>query len=598
MDQKDIPGYYRQQIEKFATELKALNQKKATFAWLRLLPVGAIIISFYLLVPFGISYVAVATVVLLIAFIRLVYADLNTQEKIRYTRKLIDLYTMEMAALDAKPGFENGNRYADKEHPYTADLDIFGDSSLFQHLNRTTSEPGSDRLAGYLSAAAPLDTINKRQQAVRELAKEPEWLKRMQAFGTLHPLTNSTAEKLLRWVNEPNKFLQFRAWGWIRFILPAFSISSFLLYLNGTIDLGLFLVVLLIMGLTSWRVDRGVNPIHKQLDEIARQLGSLSSAILLIEKRAFDTELLANQRARILDEETKASEEIKQIKTLLERLDLRYNMAVSIFLNLFLLWNLHQILGLEHWKVRNRQKINGWLETLAEFEALSSLAHFSFNHPSFTFPTVTDDYFFMEGSELGHPLIPKSRRVDNPAHLPAAGKIMLVTGSNMAGKSTYLRSVGINCVLAFCGSAVCASSFKVSLVSVVSSMRVADNLQESTSTFYAELKKLKVIIDKVNAGEKVLILLDEILRGTNSHDRHTGSKALIKQLIHKGAAGIIATHDLELAEMQESYSSEVINYHFDVQVSNEELYFDYRLKPGICRSMNASILMKKIGIEI
>ncbi|HRP18347.1 MAG TPA: DNA mismatch repair protein MutS, partial [Ginsengibacter sp.] len=207
-------------------------------------------------------------------------------------------------------------------------------------------------------------------------------------------------------------------------------------------------------------------------------------------------------------------------------------------------------------------------------------------------------YFLIKGTSVGHPLITADKRVANNINIPSQGKIMLVTGSNMAGKSTYLRSVGVNCVLAFCGAPVCATEFQVSDVAIISSMRIEDNLQESTSTFYAELKKLKAIIDRVNQGERVFILLDEILRGTNSTDRHTGSKALIRQLIEKQSVAIIATHDLELAAMKDTYREHIDNYHFDVQVNGEELYFDYKLKEGICKSMNASILMKKIGIEL
>ena len=245
-----------------------------------------------------------------------------------------------------------------------------------------------------------------------------------------------------------------------------------------------------------------------------------------------------------------------------------------------------------------QKNINTWFDTLAQIEALNSLAVLHFNEPRWVFPTIVPGYFFIEGTEMGHPLIPKSKRVNNDIEIKHEGELMLVTGSNMAGKSTYLRSIGVNVVLAMAGAPVCAKAFKVSHVQIISSMRITDNLAESTSTFYAELKKLKTIIEKVNNKEKVFILLDEILRGTNSLDRHTGSVALVKQLIKNDAAAIIATHDLELAKLKEEYPENILNYHFDVQVSNDELYFDYRLKPGVCTSLNASILMKKIGIEL
>ncbi len=235
---------------------------------------------------------------------------------------------------------------------------------------------------------------------------------------------------------------------------------------------------------------------------------------------------------------------------------------------------------------------------MGEFEAISSFATLHFNHPGWSFPVFKEEHFYIDGQEIGHPLINSAKRVNNSVNIENKGRVMIVTGSNMAGKSTYLRSIGINTILAMAGSVVCATAFTLSPVQLLTSMRIADNLEESTSTFYAELKKLKTVIDKVNNNEKVFILLDEILRGTNSYDRHTGAVALTKQLIKQNAAAIIATHDVELAKLKEEYPNNILNYHFDVQVNKQELYFDYRLKEGICTSLNASILMKKIGIEL
>jgi DNA mismatch repair ATPase MutS len=338
--------------------------------------------------------------------------------------------------------------------------------------------------------------------------------------------------------------------------------------------------------------------VHEQLSKVADELNTLSSNISSIEKEKFESPLLKRWQSVFLEENKKASESILKIKKILDKLDLRYNLVLSLPLNLLLLWNLQQVLDLEKWKEKEHKNFNSWFDTLADFEALNSFAVLLFNQPKWIFPTIIPEYFSIEGKEIGHPLIPVEKRVDNFIDIPSNAELMLVTGSNMAGKSTYLRSIGVNVVLAMAGAPVCARSFSVSHVQIISSMRITDNLEESTSTFYAELKKLKTIIEKVNAGEKVFILLDEILRGTNSLDRHTGSKALIKQLIKKKAAAIIATHDLELANLKEDFSENILNYHFDVQVSNDELYFDYLLKPGVCNSLNASILMKKIGIEL
>jgi len=253
---------------------------------------------------------------------------------------------------------------------------------------------------------------------------------------------------------------------------------------------------------------------------------------------------------------------------------------------------------LEKWKKQNEEHIGVWFESLAEIESLSSLANLSFNHPHWVFPVIANQPGVFVAESLGHPLIPEDKLIGSDFFTEGTGELNLITGSNMAGKSTFLRAVGVNTVLAMTGAPVCAASLTVSNTKLMSSMRVSDNLEENTSTFYAELKKLKEIIEAVNQKQNVFLLLDEILRGTNSGDRHTGSKALIKQLIHHNAAGLIATHDLELAKLADEFPGKIHNYHFDAQVSNDELYFDYKLKRGICQSMNASILMKKIGIEL
>jgi DNA mismatch repair ATPase MutS len=317
-----------------------------------------------------------------------------------------------------------------------------------------------------------------------------------------------------------------------------------------------------------------------------------------VEQASFNSTYLQQLQEQFKQEHQKASARLKALKRILERLDLRFNFVVFIPLDVLLQWDLQQAVALEKWKQRNHRHVLTWFTALGEFEALSSLATLSFNHPGWSFPVIKEEYFHIKGKEIAHPLIPASRRVANFISIDNSGEVMLVTGSNMAGKSTYLRSIGINVVLAMAGGPVCAKELCLSPVQLISSMRIADNLEESTSTFYAELKKLKTVIDKVNRKEPVFILLDEILRGTNSLDRHTGSVALVKQLIKHKAPAIIATHDVELAKIKNEYPQNILNYHFDVQVSNEELYFDYKLKEGICSSLNASILMKKIGIEL
>jgi hypothetical protein len=596
MDRKQ---FYQDRIEELRAHLKQLQQRKSSFAWLRLGAIIAIIAGFYFLWSLGIIYVIIASVLLLFIFVRLVSADLKNQSKIEHTNQLIRINENELKFLEGNYyDFSSGSEHIPKEHPYSNDLDIFGRASLFQYLNRTTSEPGSTKLADYLKSPASKEDIAERQNSVKELSGKVSWIQDLQSIGAKNKITFSTRSRLENWMKEPAVFSGFKPWKWLRYLLPAIIIIVVLLYIFDQVGDTIFYISLLIFAVIAYQINKVVAPVHNQLSKVADELSTLLTSVSLIEKEKFETALLRRWQSVFLDKNKRASDDILKIKKILDKLDLRYNLVLSLPLNWLLLWNLQQVLDLEKWKDSEHNNIDEWFETLANFEALNSFGILYFNQSDWIFPTIHADYFSIEGKEIGHPLIPKEKRVDNYIDIPTNAELMLVTGSNMAGKSTYLRSIGINVVLAMAGAPVCAKSFSVSHVRIMSSMRITDNLEESTSTFYAELKKLKTIIEKVNAGEKVFILLDEILRGTNSLDRHTGSKALIKQLIKEKAAAIIATHDLELANLKEKFSENILNYHFDVQVSNDELYFDYRLKPGVCNSLNASILMKKIGIEI
>ena len=596
MDPKE---FYQNRLTELSTQLKKLKQRKSSFAWLRLGSIAAIVFAFYLLWSLGVVYVVTATVLLLFIFTRLIYADLKNQSKIEHTSKLININENELKCLAGDYyDFETGAEHIPKEHPYANDLDIFGRASIFQYINRTTSEPGSRRLADYLKSPASINDISKRQFATKELSTKITWVQDLMAEGKKNKITFSTKKRLNDWMKERPVFSKFRPWKWLRYLLPAIILSIVTLYIFDEVGNTVFYLTLLIFAAIAYQINKVVAPVHEALSKVADELSTLSNSISSIETEQFNSPLLKELKSVFLEKNKKASEDISQIKKILDKLDLRYNLVISLPLNLLLLWNLQQILDLEKWKASQQNNLNSWFDTLADFEALNSFGILYFNHPEWIFPDILPEYFSITGKEIGHPLIPIEKRVDNFISIPTKSELMLVTGSNMAGKSTYLRSIGVNVVLAMAGAPVCAGSFSVSHVQLISSMRITDNLEESTSTFYAELKKLKTIIEKVNAGESVFILLDEILRGTNSLDRHTGSKALIKQLIKKKAAAIIATHDLELANLKEEFSENILNYHFDVQVSNDELYFDYMLKPGVCNSLNASILMRKIGIEL
>jgi len=591
--------YYQKRLATLATGLSKLLSKKATLGWARFFVILLIAGCIYFLLPFGWLYVIGTSFLLLAIFIKIVFADIDNNKSIRHTEELISINKDELKALNGEYfHFDNGAVYVQHDHLYSNDLDIFGKASLYQYINRSTSSMGGATIAQWLSNPATEAIILQRQRAAKELHHQTQWRQSLQAFGKEKKIEQSTYQRLQDWIAEEDIFISSSFWKLLQFLIPAIMLSVIglnLLELLSDPARNLFLAGSAIM---AFFISKKVVPLHDKVSRLTEELDVLSDSIRLIENQTFSALLLVQLQLAYKQQHATASAEMKKLKGIVQRMDWRLNPIVFVPLAILFQWDLQQVIALEKWKKRNHTSIIQWFEALGNFEAISSFATLHFNHPDWCFPELKKDHFFIEGQEIGHPLINNSKRVNNAIDINDKGIIMLVTGSNMAGKSTYLRSIGINVVLTMAGSVVCAKTFCLSPVQLLTSMRIADNLEENTSTFYAELKKLKTVIENANRKEKVFILLDEILRGTNSLDRHTGAVALTKQLIREQAAGIIATHDVELAALQSEYPNNILNFHFDAQVSNDELYFDYRLKKGICTSINASLLMKKIGIEV
>jgi hypothetical protein len=595
----DPQTFYPGNLAALEKEHKQLLKRRAAFGIFRFGTLALLVALVYLFSQLGAVYLVVFAAAMLLLFRWLILMDLKNRAAIRNLEHLIGINQQEIRAISGEYyQFPDGTAYMPKDHYYANDIDIFGHASLYQFCNRTTSETGGRQLAAWLSAPAQKETILKRQEAIKELDIKRGWSQQLQALGKENTIREETYSRLMDWLHDPAIFLTFRHWRWLRILLPAIILSVTAAAIARWIPMNVLYAALFLYAVLAYQINKRVSPLHQRLSKMVDELDTLSQSIALIEKENFTTPLLKKMHGYFMHDDQAASVKIIHIKKILDRLDLRYNLIISAPLNLLLLWNLQQVLSLEQWKKTNAADVAGWFDALGKFEALNSFGTIRFNNPQWSFPEIRDEHFSIEARELGHPLIRENKRVNNYIDVPKSGALMVVTGSNMAGKSTYLRSVGINVILAMAGAPVCASVFRLSPVQLLSSMRIADNLEENTSTFYAELKKLKTIIEKVNNNEKVFILLDEILRGTNSLDRHTGSVALVKQLIRHDAAGIIATHDVQLAEMKKEFPENILNFHFDAQVSHDELYFDYQLKPGICTSLNASILMKKIGIEL
>lgn len=599
MNHQPPADYYTQRINILSETLRSLKKKSSSLSWLRLISFLVAVVLAWQLFPTGLLYAIGGFISGMAFFVFFVTRDLDNKAAIENYTRLLQLCKHEQLALNHQYyQFPDGAAYMNPQHPYANDLDLFGHASLFQYINRTQSEQAGQLLANWLLEPASPDAIIERQKAISALAGLPEWNEQLQSYGAAKKITNAAEKNISQWMMEKNLVLPYAAWNITRFLFPAASFSFLLLYLFDVIPQPLFLMGLTIFLAIALAITKKLMPAWIKLGKINEELESFADSIRHIETAAFDNELLNKHKASFNNSNhQKASAQIEALKKIMDRLDYRLNPVVFIPLSIFLCWDLHQVFALEKWKNSNKEGMKHWFASLAGLEALASLGRLRFNHPEWVFPSIEESTTFI-GQSLGHPLIPVEKRVNNHFSTQGDGIINLVTGSNMAGKSTFLRSCGVNIVLAMAGAPVCATSLRLSPLRVMSSMRISDNLEESTSTFYAELKKLKAIIESVNKKEKIFLLLDEILRGTNSADRHTGSKALIKQLIAQQATGIVASHDLELAKLKDEYPQQLFNYHFDVQIANEELFFDYTLKEGVCQSMNASLLMKKIGIQM
>lgn len=591
-------AYYEQRKQVLLKDQSAALRRRTLFGWTRLIALLLVLGCTYGAWEYGWPAGYWIGVAALAGFLRMLIIDANNNATLRHLACLLQLTEQELVVLDGVyPANNEGNEWLPSDHGYAYDLDITGKGSLYACVNRSKTEQGKRWLAGWLLYPTDYTTILERQVAVQELTGRPDWMQELLAIGMQQPLQLRTEDRMTSWLNDAEQPFTKSYWKVIRWVYPALTLTILGLYIGGVLNATIFGAFFVVFLAISMGVSKQVIHLYLHLSRVAGEVAELGRAVASIEGQSFIAPLNRQLQASVL-QPNKASVAIRALNNILNRFDYRLNPIVFIPLNAFVLWDLQQTLALNKWKAVNQLLLPQWIVTLASFEALSSLAILSFNQPEWAFPEVVPEHFHFEARELGHPLIPAYKRVSNSFAMNGTGQLGLVTGSNMAGKSTFLRTVGVNVVLAMAGGPVCAPFCRVSPVKVVSSMRIADNLEDSTSTFYAELKKLRFIIDCVKANEKVFILLDEILRGTNSRDRLSGSQALVHQLIRDRAVGIIATHDLELAKLSDTYPGQIENYYFDVRIEHDELFFDYTLREGVCQTRNAELLMKQIGIEL
>ena len=493
--------------------------------------------------------------------------------------------------------FEDGKEYVNPEHPYSFDLDIFGRRSLFQSINRTCTFFGKARLAKWLQNHLHEKTsIEKRQEMVREISEHTLFREQFRVAGLVHHGQSSDAEKIQAWSQSPAQYLHA---GWVKAFIWGVPVINSLLLITSLIGwtsfscLGLSFGIFLVL---SFGIIKRATYIQETYGKQLKSLNGYARLIALAKAEEWKSAGMQELMERFNLNDQSPVQTLQQLSKELDRLDLRNNQFLYVLLEGSIFFQLQEIVRIERWKARYGQHITRWLETVGELDALCSLGTFAYNHPQYTYPELTEKPFCFQATQMGHPLMPASQCVKNDATIPSRPFFLIITGANMAGKSTYLRTIGVNYLLACVGAPVCCERLKLHPNQLITSLRTSDSLSDNESYFFAELKRLKRIIDLLNQGQRLFIILDEILKGTNSMDKQKGSFDLIRQFMQMKANGIIATHDLLLGSLIKQFPEEIRNYCFEADIKDNELTFSYKLREGVAQNMNACFLMKKMGI--
>ena len=586
---------YKTRSEEFGKKAAELKSKYNRFSIIRLIIffIGAAI--FVWLWSYG-WLAGIYALLFIGGFARFVYWHQDIQREQRHFENLSLVNKNEIKYWNYNfTEFDSGEQFMDTQHPYSIDLDVFGPHSFFQYTNRGCTSIGKKCLADWLSEPAAVEEILLRQEAIQELKDQLDWRQDFQALGMATEDDINHLEALKQWMKTPpfvsnSSFLQIA-----KIFTPILGIVGVLLWIY-YIPWYYAILFFLPAGYILKKTLNQVNETHEQTAKAEKILAHYAKLIGHIENQNFTSKKLKDLQSIFLVGEKNASTSVKKLSYIIQQLNVRYN-AFAMLLNIFTLWDLHWVSRLEKWQAAQKEQLPEWFDSLEEFEAVLSLATLFYNNKDWIFPNVNDSKELV-AIQMGHPLLSSTSRICNDLKMPTDAHIKLITGSNMAGKSTFLRTAGLNVVLAVSGSPVCAEEFSLPPLQVFTSMRTVDALHESTSSFYAELKRLKVIIEAVEEQPNIFFLLDEILKGTNSNDRHTGSKALIQQFIDSKGSGLIATHDLELGGLEASSEGAIENLCMEVEVDNGKLIFDYKIKKGVSQSFNATQLMKQMGIKI
>ncbi len=586
---------YNNKVEHYTALFHKINKRYNSISILRLLTVFlCLFMLFYYIKTSEILYVVFAFLSFVgFIFLMRIHSKLSFQKEL--TSAILKINKNEITYLKReKIPFENGIEFNDFHHPYAYDLDIFGDHSLFQNINRTATFIGKKTLANQLLNLLPNETILENQEAINELKSKIDWRQDFLALSIVSNDSKNSYDSLIYWNSFKNNHLS-KVLVALSIILPTLFFGFLIAYFitSKTILLSyvtyIFIANMIVLGQSFKRIQSEI----AKADNIDKTIKQYSLLVKKIENETFQSKKLIDLQQQLIFRKETASKHLNDLSELFSRMDTINNFVTAIVFNGTFLFNLHVLKALLKWKENYSTELEKWIEIIGEFEALNSYANLAYNNHDFVFPEINSEYK-IGFSDLSHPLLNPATRVGNDTHFYPES-FMILTGSNMSGKSTFLRSLGINMVLGGVGSVVCASKANIHPLPVLVSMRLSDSLADSESYFFAEIKRLKQIMDALE-DQPAFVLLDEILRGTNSDDKRNGTIEVVKKIIAKKAIGAIATHDIEVCLTTNEYPDILTNQCFEVEIKNNELHFDYKLRSGICQNKSATFLMQKMGV--
>jgi len=587
---QDLTDFYNNQISNYESQLSQVKKQLYASSMLRLVIFCMAVIGVYL--SFGNTrLVWVIFAITSALFIFLVSRHSDFQYKRDRLKALLQINYTEIEVLQRKfHHLPDGAEFKNPEHYFSQDIDLFGRGSFYQYANRTVLKQGSG-VFSFLLLENSIEGIPVKQEAIKELGQMPEWRHNFSAIASLVK-TETPFNVILKWLNSYQSFVP----AYMRLLPILFSTISVALISLYFMDLlngwGVIIWLFIGLGITGMYVKR-INKLWVNTSKVQSTFHQYQKLIVELENTQFTADLLKEQQGVVLHDKVKTSKILEEFSKILNALDQRNNMIVGLLGNSFLLWDLQQCFKIERWIKAHGSSVEEWFNVIAFFDAYNSLGNFSFNHPEYASPIIFDEKPVLKSKDAGHPLLDPGKRVLNDFEIDKE-QFLIITGANMAGKSTFLRTVSLQIVMANVGLPVCASEMNYTPIRLITSMRTSDSLTDDESYFFSELKRLKFIVDEIK-DDQYFIVLDEILKGTNSTDKAKGSRKFVEKLVASKSTGIIATHDLSLCDAAKDLP-QIQNFFFDAQIIDDVLYFDYKFKKGICQNMNASFLLKKMGI--